>query len=715
VPLPGEETDREVLALRLVADRCIYGVDRNPMAVEMAKLSLWLVTLAKDRPFSFVDHALRVGDSLLGVTSLAQLEYLHLDSAKGAELHGGTLFDPTTVMAPLVADAVRKRRELESFLVLDVTDAETKRRLFEEARADLERLMVVGNIVVGAALSTATQSEEALEHRLLGVAPDVRSALEAGQPPGDQVVRLEDLRLRADYWLDEGRPPMAPTRGCLHWPLEFPEVFLERDRPGFDAVVGNPPFQGGQRITGFFGTEYREHLVAHVGHRVRGSADLVSYFFLRGAELVRTGGSIAFLATNTIAQGDTREVGLDWLTAHGWSIPRAVKSRPWPGGANLEIAQVWLHSGSWDGAATLDNQPVRGINSALESSSRVGGQAHRLVANRGKSFQGSNVLGLGFMLEPDEAQALIDRDPRNAGVLFPYVNGEDLNSRPDQSASRWVISFFDWLLEKAELYPDCLAIVREKVKPERDRNTYSAQARKNWWQYERARAELYGAIAGMQRVLVIAQTGKTLQPVLASNGQVFSHMLVVFSYDDTAHFGLLASAFHYWWTIARASTLETRIRYTPTDCFETFPQPQATDAVSRAGGALDAHRRQLMLDRWEGLTATYNRVHNPKEEAADIAELRRLHVELDHAVAAAYGWEDLELDHDFWETRQGTRFTIGPDARVELLDRLLELNHARYDEEVRMGLHAKQSAVSGRRGHRITASSDAMFELEAES
>jgi hypothetical protein len=152
VPLPGDENDREILALRLVADRCIYGVDRNPMATEMAKLSLWLVTLAKDRPFSFVDHALRVGDSLLGITSLAQLEYLHLDPAKGAELHGGTLFDPTTVMAPLVDDAVRKRRELESFLVLDVTDAETKRRLFDEARADLEQLTIVGNVVVGASV-----------------------------------------------------------------------------------------------------------------------------------------------------------------------------------------------------------------------------------------------------------------------------------------------------------------------------------------------------------------------------------------------------------------------------------------------------------------------------------------------------------------------------------------------------------------------------------
>jgi hypothetical protein len=185
----------------------------------------------------------------------------------------------------------------------------------------------------------------------------------------------------------------------------------------------------------------------------------------------------------------------------------------------------------------------------------------------------------------------------------------------------------------------------------------------------------------MKRVLVLGEVSKTLQPALVPTGAVFSHMLIVFAYDDDAHLGLLTSTFHYWWAITRASTMRTDVRYTPSDCFETFPQPELTEAVGKAGADLGAHRRQLMLNRWEGLTATYNRVHNPKEEAADIAELRRLHAVLDQAVALAYGWDDLRLDHDFWETRQGTRFTISPEARVELLDRLLELNHARFAEE----------------------------------
>jgi hypothetical protein len=108
-----------------------------------------------------------------------------------------------------------------------------------------------------------------------------------------------------------------------------------------------------------------------------------------------------------------------------------------------------------------------------------------------------------------------------------------------------------------------------------------------------------------------------------------------------------------------------------------------------------------MLERWQGLTATYNRVHDPRERSEDIAELRRLHVELDHAVAVAYGWEDLPLDHDFYETRQGVRYTLGLATRTEMLDRLLELNHERAAAE--SGLVPQRPGRSG--GRRATPGS----------
>ncbi|MGH8500853.1 MAG: Eco57I restriction-modification methylase domain-containing protein, partial [Methylococcales bacterium] len=239
----------------------------------------------------------------------------------------------------------------------------------------------------------------------------------------------------------------------FHWPLEFPGVFKEQG--GFDAIVCNPPFIGGQKITGILGVEYRNFLVDHLANGRKGSADLSAYFFLQAQRLLRSGdnfdpGHFGMLATNTIAQGDTREVGLDQIVAGGGIIYRAVPSRPWPGAASLEVAEVWLRNGGkWRGQFLLEGKPVPGITPFLTKPGRATGKPYRLAANADKSFQGSIVLGMGFVLTPEEAQALIVKDKHNRDVLFPYLNGEDLNSRPDQSPSRWVINFKDWPLERS--------------------------------------------------------------------------------------------------------------------------------------------------------------------------------------------------------------------------------------------------------------------------
>jgi hypothetical protein len=93
----------------------------------------------------------------------------------------------------------------------------------------------------------------------------------------------------------------------------------------------------------------------------------------------------------------------------------------------------------------------------------------------------------------------------------------------------------------------------------------------------------------------------------------------------------------------------------------------------------------------EGLTKILNRFHAPAEKSEHIARLRELHVELDQAVAAAYGWSDLDLGHGFHATKQGERYTLSEPARRTVLDRLLALNHQRYAEEVAAGLHEKKA------------------------
>jgi hypothetical protein len=600
----------------------------------------------------------------------------------------------TTVIAAAVERAAELRRRISSTPVIDVRDAAEKQRLLAEADEATEALRTVADVVVGAALSTTDAGADALDNRLAAVAPKVASALDPNRRPDDRAVALFELQVQASEWLQAGKPALEPDRRPFHWPLELPEVFLSGRK--MNAVVGNPPFLGGSKITGSFGTDYREWLVSRLAKGRRGHADIVTYFFLQAAHLLGPQGGTGLLATNTISQGVAREVGLDHLTADGWIITRAVKSRPWPGDATLEIAQVWLHRDAWMGEVVLADKRVQAITSSLDPRGRVTGKPLRLDANSGIAFEGSKIGGTGFILNSAERNRLVDLNSRNEDILFPFLAGEDLNNSPIQAPGRWIINFRDWPLERAEDYPDCMAIVRERVKPFRDQNN-RLQYRERWWQYVEIRPGLHGAIEDLTRVLAVTRHSKTVMPASVRTGIVFSDAICVLAYDDEAHFGLMSSAFHWWWAITHASTIRTDIRYTPTDCFGTFSQPELIEAVGKAGGALDAHRRTLMLERWEGLTKTYNRVHDPDEHAEDIAELRRLHVELDHAVAVAYGWDDLPMDHDFHDTQQGVRYTLGPTTRTELLDRLLELNHERAAAEAAAGLTGQRRSGTRRR------------------
>lgn len=237
-PIPADPVEREFLAHRLVAERCIYGVDKNPMAVEMAKLSLWLITLAKDRPFSFLDHALREGDSLLGVTSLDQVRWLHVDPARGKALHEN-LLGYTKAIEPAVQRALELRAELESFVVRDIRDAQRKAQLNAHATETLDDVRLLADVVVAAAvahgdgqdLDTAIASIEAQVPPLLDVDVDEESRLSARQA-------LSEISQR---WLEAGRADLSNPRRCFHWAIELPEV---SEQGGFAAIVGNPPFLG---------------------------------------------------------------------------------------------------------------------------------------------------------------------------------------------------------------------------------------------------------------------------------------------------------------------------------------------------------------------------------------------------------------------------------------------------------------------------------------
>jgi hypothetical protein len=391
------------------------------------------------------------------------------------------------------------------------------------------------------------------------------------------------------------------------------------------------------------------------------------------------------------------------MTANGTTIYRAIPTEAWPGEASLEVAHVWFRKGNWKGPFSIGDSPVKGITSQLEPPGKISGKPFPLAANAGKSFVGSYVLGMGFVLEKQEAQLLLEKDPRNREVLFPYLIGEDFNSSWEQSPDRWVINFHDWPIEKARQYPDCFEIIEGRVKPVRTRRNEDGEYQlryplyERWWQYADKRPELYKTIAGGERVLVRTQTSRTQVGAFVSPGWVYGHKLIIFSITSHGAAALLDSSLHYWWMISRGSTMRTDPVYTPSDCFETFPFPTTLVPLDSIGERYDGHRRAIMRARQEGLTDTYNRLHSPHETSSDISELRILHTELDCAVAASYDWTDLDLGHGFQETKQGVRYTISEAARREVLDRLLALNHERYAREQADLLSAPKSKSKSRK------------------
>lgn len=297
---------------------------------------------------------------------------------------------------------------------------------------------------------------------------------------------------------------------------------------------------------------------------------------------------------------------------------------------------------------------------------------------------------MGFVVNPSVAAHWIEQDPSNGSVLAPYLNGEDLNSRPDGSATRWAIDFSERSETVASSFTEPWDHVMLQVRPERTKKDATRYPRmvNEWWKFWNSRPALRAAISGLNEVLVIALVSKTVMPLRVPTGQVFSHALAVFATDSFAQQAVLSSSLHQMWAIKYGSGMRNDPRYTPSDVFETFPRPAENDALHAIGRTLHEEHRDVMLRRELGLTKLYNLVNDPElpdASDADVARLRAIHVELDETVMAAYGWSDLPLDHDFHTYRQMTRWTVSPAARVEILDRLLEENHRRAAAEAAAG------------------------------
>ena len=673
--IPPDE-DEVIFARRLVAQKCLYGIDRNPMAVDLAKVSLWLSTLARDHPLTFVDHAFRHGDSLVGLTR-QQIEALNWK--------GGQPILTGFGVREAVEGASELRRQIRE--ADDTVDERRLQSLWREAQDAVAEVRLFGDLVLAAFFEGNKPKER--ESR--------RSAYQEAIITGEAWRHAVEMEERRNAEL-----PFAP----FHWEIEFPEVF-ERDNPGFDGFVGNPPFAGKNNVAAGNIVGYPSWL-KEMHEESHGNADLVAHFYRRAFNLVRDGGTFGLIATNTIAQGDTRSSGLRWVCEHGGEIYRATKRVQWPGEAAVIVSVLHVAKGPFRGRKALDGASVDNITAFLF---HRGGHADpvRLAANAGKSFVGSYVLGMGFTFDDTDRkgvassladmQRLIESDPRNREVIFPYIGGEEVNTSPTHAHHRYVINFAERSdAECRRRWPDLMGIVEKRVKPERLKLGDNGDARRRkerWWLWGRYTPSLFAVTGVIERLLAISRVGQHASLAFLPSGMVCAETVIVFPLQTFAAFCILQSRTHEIWARFFGSSLEDRLRYTPSDCFETFPFPDGWDtdrSLEAAGRSYYEYRAALMVENDEGTTKTYNRFNEVYETDPRIVKLRELHAAMDRVVLDAYGWADIATDCEFlldYEIDEATwgrkkkpyRYRWPDPPRDEVLARLLALNAERAADE----------------------------------
>ena len=448
---------------------------------------------------------------------------------------------------------------------------------------------------------------------------------------------------------------------------------VEPEWPDAEFIVGNPPFLGSQMLRGNLGNSYVDALYNLYDGRVPGSADIVCYWFEKArAEIERGRCSRAgLLATQGIRGGASRNV-LERIKQTG-DIFMAYSDHPWVlEGAAVHVSLVGFDNGV-DKGRELDGEHVTAINANLTTGVDLT-RAKILRKNQSVSFMGDIKVGLFDITNKDAEWMLSQPNPHgkpNSDVIKRWMNGRDINQRP---RNMWIIDFGTDMSEfDAALYEVPFAHVVANVKPDRVNNRMRRRAER-WWLHGSPATNMRNALQDLSRYIGTSQVSRHRIFSYIDGDVMPDHTIIVFARDDDYTFGVLHSQFHRIWALRMGTQLETRPRYTPTTCFETFPFPRPTDA-QRDAIAEAARELNRLREGW------LNPVDTEGEPVVFGVDLRRrtltnlyneyerhtwlvnVHERLDAAVAAAYGW-DADLSDE------------------QVLERLLALNLERYEEQL---------------------------------
>ena len=695
-PAVPDDEDVVTYARRLVAERCLYGVDKNVFAVDLAKLSLWLATLAREHPFTFLDHALRHGDSLVGL-SREQIACFNWEVEAQMPLL-------RSLIDSRVAETQGLREQIQGLATSD--DVPRKAHLLRDAEDALADVRLIGDLVI----ASFFERDKPRERKALRAvrSGEVQQWLSSGGGAGVQA--RADLSAIAAA-LREDAHPIPP----FHWEIEFPEVFT-RSNGGFDVFVGNPPFAGKNTMAAANRANYPVWLQA-IHAESHGNADLVAHFYRRAFNLLRNGGAFGLIATNSISQGKTRSTGLGWICGHEGLIFAAQTRIVWPGDAAVVVSAVHVARAKVILPVELDGRLVRSLNDALSTLGSY--EPVSLVENSELSYIGSYLNGMGFTFDDEDGEGmanpmsvmrqLVRSNGRNAERIRPYWGGAELNDTWSFEPVRYVIDLGSLDEEEARRrWPDLMEIIELRVRPDRLKNT-DDRARQFWWQFLRPREELYRKLDHLKRTIVTARNSDTGAFLWMQSGHVFSEKVVVFPTESDSFAAILQSRVHEVWSRLRNTTLKDDLQYTPSECFENFPLPAvwASSAILAASSVgYFRHRSSMQVTLRLGLTQLLGRFNNRDDvEDDELALLRSLHDAMDRAVLDAYGWTDIQprcefiLDYvDDEDDNPGKpskkskpyRYRWPDDIRDEVLGRLLELNAERAQAEALAGNGAKR-------------------------
>jgi hypothetical protein len=669
-PMHRDIEERLITARRLIAERCLYGVDMNPLAVELAKLSIWLITLAKGRPFGFLDHNLRCGDSLLGIINLHQLHFLDMnpDRASSKKLFAYKIDEAVT-------EAIKLRTELRSHPIKDIRDVEVMASLDEQARAKLKLPTIVADALVGEYLVAQGKT---VDVTMLSI--EAGDAIDAGSP------KQEALTNRASVSLSANLPPNKPHRRPFHWPLEFPEVFV-RVRPGFDAMVGNPPFIGNKFWKERLGEGFQNQAKLVLGV-APGKIDLSVVFHRRVSDLLRDEGAYGLLATDNIAEGSAISVGLGVIVTTG-NFFFTVKGMAWPGAAAVSISIICFFKGEYGSPKSANGVLCDRIGSRLLPIEEDNWEPVRLDDGL-FSFEGvNNSKGLAFVIGLENEWYELLRDEPNS-LLVPYITGDDITTHALTRVDRWALDIADRNLGEIERdYPVAYRFIHDVVKPTRTPAALKSYKGliDRWWQFWNHRADQMRRLRQQEKFVGYSKVTKYPICMLAPSGWIYTNQVVLIGIDrGDEHAICLSSFFRFWLNEYSGGRLEGRLRLSITESIAKFPLPDAT--VGRSGiqsaQSFNDLAVQWSRDHGVGMTDVINAIHSPDTNDQHITELRiQLH-QIDVAVAAAFGWQDLDLSYEFVEqdadgARDKWRFQLSDRTWANIMTRLVDLNRERSE------------------------------------